>query len=1262
MKSSIYADAKDIELWADRRDAQGTLPKLIRRLILATAKRVVEIQFRSDEGIQLGGWDGIAHVLDSNAHVPEGFSGWELSAERSVRGKADDVYTKRSAEPLDLDTKDTTFIFVTPRRWANKEEWAGEKRQKGIWKYVRAYDAENIETWLEQALAVHLWFSIKIGKHPLGVTDLDHFWDAWSGATKPPLSFDLVTAGRDNEIPKIHHWLRSEPSVLGLKADTREEAIAYFTASLSSMKEEEKELVLSRAIIVEDAAAWDLLALGDNPLILIPTFSDRSKVASTIAKGHHILIPLDRSESDIGNPLSISRLHRKEAEKALTAMSLPEAQVRYLAALARRSLGALRRKLAINSTILTPEWSKPENAGSLLSPLLAGGWDDEKIADQEAIKNLAGREYSELREILISWNYKPDPPVRLVKHTWMVAAREDAWHLLARYLIDNDFKQFESVTLSVLGEIDPCIELSVSQRLTASIRGVGLKHSGHLRVGLAETLALMATFSDLYPLSAMKGQDWADRIISKLLNQSKDWHLWASLSPVLPLLAEASPDIFLEMVERDLSLPSPCLMSLFRDAKYEFGQDSPHTGLLWALEVLAWSPEYLSRTAVLLAKLARLDPGGCLTNRPINSLREIFLVWHPCTAANLDNQLKVLDAIRHKEPQVAWDLLIKLLPSSHEVATNTAKPEYRNWVPEEEISMTIGEVLKASNEIVRRLLDDVGTSGTRWQSLIDVLDQLPKAEFDTIVDYLSDMNLEGIPQRDHLQIWEALRKLLSHHLQHSDAKWALQQAAIERLKGCYVHFEPEDPILKRSWLFSSNCDFPEAGHARGREREEAVNEARIHAVDELFSFGGLSNIIELARQTENPYSVGWALGKSEALNGEEEQLLSQGLGSTDNVMCNTAFGFLYGRVAVNGQEWLNNLRSSEFWKSWTAQKRADYYLCLCFPFSKQTWDAIEKEEDETQRLYWSRVCIFGRGELDTETCEYAVLKLSEYGRLGSAIELMGHYCSKFSNNPKLVADLLDRFAHKEITEKIDWNSLSYDIAQLLNLLETSGKIDDNELGHFEWSFLPLLHHHRLPKILYKKLAEDPEFFIELIKLLYCAEGEDPKDLTEERRVRARLSFDLLQDWRQPPGINNNGSVNPEKLRYWVSRAHELAYACGRGKIADQHIGQVLAHYPIGADGAWPHEALRDLIEDLGNKGIEDGIDMGIVSGRGVTTRSICEGGVQERAIADRYLGYSHTLSSEWPRTARLMKRIARFYEACASQEDSSSELDEDLYK
>ena len=130
----------------------------------------------------------------------------------------------------------------------------------------------------------------------------------------------------------------------------------------------------------------------------------------------------------------------------------------------------------------------------------------------------------------------------------------------------------------------------------------------------------------------------------------------------------------------------------------------------------------------------------------------------------------------------------------------------------------------------------------------------------------------------------------------------------------------------------------------------------------------------------------------------------------------------------------------------------------------------------------------------------------------------------------------------------------------------------------------------------------------------------------------------------------------------VNCAHELAQANGRGDIADHHIGQVLVHYPSGLDGAWPHEALRDLIEDLGSQEIEEGICSGMYNGRGVVSRSIGEGGAQEKAIAERYISYASILSDNWPRTARLMKKIAGGYEAEARWEDGRAELDEDLLR
>ncbi len=163
-------------------------------------------------------------------------------------------------------------------------------------------------------------------------------------------------------------------------------------------------------------------------------------------------------------------------------------------------------------------------------------------------------------------------------------------------------------------------------------------------------------------------------------------------------------------------------------------------------------------------------------------------------------------------------------------------------------------------------------------------------------------------------------------------------------------------------------------------------------------------------------------------------------------------------------------------------------------------------------------------------------------------------------------------------------------------------------------------------------------------------------------MRARLAHELLDSWRQPPGLREDGAVDAEKVRAWLNRARELAAARGRGVAGDHHVGQVFIYYPQGADGAWPHEAVRDLLEEVASEHIERGISTEIFNRQGAGSRAIGAGGVQERATAERYYTYARLLSDGWPRTARLMTAIAHDYDAVAKHEDTQDELQEDLWR
>ena len=160
-------DASEISTWSDTADAAHRLPELIRRLVLATLPEPpLRIDMPSGSSVRLPGWDGLLEVGRGNAWAPSGDSGWEFSCDKSVTSKANDNYEKRTMDPLGLDKATATFVFVTSRRWNRRRQWERERREEGKWHDVRAYDADDLVAWLEQAPEITRWFASAISKLP----------------------------------------------------------------------------------------------------------------------------------------------------------------------------------------------------------------------------------------------------------------------------------------------------------------------------------------------------------------------------------------------------------------------------------------------------------------------------------------------------------------------------------------------------------------------------------------------------------------------------------------------------------------------------------------------------------------------------------------------------------------------------------------------------------------------------------------------------------------------------------------------------------------------------------------------------------------------------------------------------------------------------------------------------------------------------------------------------------------------------------------
>jgi hypothetical protein len=88
---------------------------------------------------------------------------------------------------------------------------------------------------------------------------------------------------------------------------------------------------------------------------------------------------------------------------------------------------------------------------------------------------------------------------------------------------------------------------------------------------------------------------------------------------------------------------------------------------------------------------------------------------------------------------------------------------------------------------------------------------------------------------------------------------------------------------------------------------------------------------------------------------------------------------------------------------------------------------------------------------------------------------------------------------------------------------------------------------------------------------------------------------------------------------------------------------------------WPSRAVRALLESLQNDKIEEGLRTEIHNQRGVTTRGLTEGGVQERDLVSRYREEAARLSDEWPRSAAILRYIADDYDREARRNDEDAE-------
>jgi addiction module HigA family antidote len=282
--SFMTIKASQLEHWASSHDARSRLPVLLRKLVHSTSSALRQVDFPGYDNAERKGSDGFVEVGAATPWVPEGRSYWEFGTDQRPGAKAENDYKARlgSVDPAERAT--STFVFVTPRNWSGKTAWEKQKNEAGDWKAVRAFDASDLEQWLEQSVPAQIWLSEQLALQVSGFETLEEAWRRWASASEPSLTPEIFASSIKAYRDDFKTWL-GKPSErhFVVAADSKDEAIAFIACLFDN---EDLRQYKDRAAVFTSPEMLRMLVASSVPLIPIVLSEDTER---ELAGAHHRL-------------------------------------------------------------------------------------------------------------------------------------------------------------------------------------------------------------------------------------------------------------------------------------------------------------------------------------------------------------------------------------------------------------------------------------------------------------------------------------------------------------------------------------------------------------------------------------------------------------------------------------------------------------------------------------------------------------------------------------------------------------------------------------------------------------------------------------------------------------------------------------------------------------------------------------------------------------------------------------------------------------
>ena len=223
----------------------------------------------------------------------------------------------------------------------------------------------------------------------------------------------------------------------------------------------------------------------------------------------------------------------------------------------------------------------------------------------------------------------------------------------------------------------------------------------------------------------------------------------------------------------------------------------------------------------------------------------------------------------------------------------------------------------------------------------------------------------------------------------------------------------------------------------------------------------------------------------------------------------------------------------------------------------------------------------------------------EYNRPIAATECVSKMLhNKQQVDNSLIIRVLDKIScTKENIRHID----VYKIGVMIKKLQDDKTTDFEILAMLEWRFYHALEHVTKPKTLMQKLKEQPEFFCDLISIIY--KPKDDKIAKSEPVLEQKIisqAWHVLNDIKPLAGYDEIlGTFNSKVFLKWFKKVIKIAKERTRLEVTLNEIGQILFYTPEDKDGFWIDRNIAELLNKEEYEVMRRGYGSEIINSRGV---------------------------------------------------------------